>query len=134
MIDYAVELNHLRTQMEAVQARYPNPKPASSSSSSPMHESTVFTVVSYGMPLLYRSKVPSMVAPTNIPLYSKIVFNAQYNRIHLSAPFGIADIELDVITHTSDGEEKIRGGAEVAGWTSIKYQVRFNHLIRYQDS
>ena len=134
MIDYAVELNHLRTQMEAVQARYPNPKPASSSSSSPMHESIVFTVVSYGTPLLYRSKVPSMVAPTNIPLYSKIVFNAQYNRIHLSAPFGIADIELDVITHTSDGEEKIHGGAEVAGWTSIKYQVRLNHFNRYQFS
>ena len=129
LVDYAVELNHLTTQTEAIEARYPNRIPVGSAV--PSHASTIFMVVRYGKPLLFRSKAPSMVAPTNIPLYSKIVFSAQYNRIQLTAPFSIAESDLDILTYPSDAEGEIGGLPGVAGWASNKFQVRVMHIKEF---
>jgi hypothetical protein len=88
-------------------------------------------VVSYGKALLYRSRAPSMVAPTNIPLYSKIVLKTQYNRISLTAPFAIAETDLDLLTYATYGEGEIDDHSEFTGWAANKYQVRVRPVIEF---
>lgn len=126
MVDYAVELT---SQTEAIQAQYPNRKPVSRAV--PHQTSIAFMVVSYGKALLYRSRAPSMVAPTNIPLYSKIVLKTQYNRIYLTAPFSIAETDLDLLTYASYEKGEMDDHSEVAGWAANKYQVRVRPVIEF---
>lgn len=69
-----------------------------------------------------------MVAPTNIPLYSKIVLKTQYNRIYLTAPFSIAETDLDLLIYASYSEGD---HSKVAGWAANKYQVRVRPVIEF---